>query len=140
MHRVPSVITLTPATAQIDTRDTLNMTVTINVPALPGGQLVNLSANNANVTVPVSVTVAEGNTTVGFQADSDLDLGNVTVTATATGLTGDSSTVQVEERLFGLTSPLVGIDRTVFATISLDRPAPNWWREHSICRWRTQVS
>ena len=120
----PSTITLTPATAQLDTRDTINLTVTLDQPALPGGQVIDLVASNANVTVPATVTVTQGNTTAGFVATSDLATGNVNVTASATGLIEDTSLLQVQVREFGLTSPLVGIDRTVFANIILDRPAP----------------
>lgn len=120
----PSVITMTPAAANIDTRDTLTLIITLDQPALPGGQLVDLVASNTTVTVPATVTVPQGATQTSFQADSDLALGGVTVTASAAGLTGDSSNIVVQNRLFGLVTPLVGIDRTVTATIILDRPAP----------------
>ena len=121
----PTTITLTPPTAQFDTRDTLGLTVTLDAPAPAGGILIDLLAGNDTVTVPPNVTVAAGATTAVFQAQSDLDIGNVNVTASAAGLTGDSSTLLVTERQFGLTSPLVGISRTVFGQIDLARPAPN---------------
>jgi hypothetical protein len=107
----PSMITLTPTTAQINTRDSLNLTVTLDQPALAGGQVISLGASNSIVTVPPTVTVPEDQTTVTFAAESGLDTGNVTVTASDTTLTSDSSTIQVRLREFALVSPLVGIER-----------------------------
>ncbi len=94
----PTTSKLTPETAQMDTRASLTMTVTLDQPALPGGQLVDLAASNSNVTVPANVTVPQGSTTANFQAVR-LDVGNVTVTASATGLTGDSSTNKTSTRV-----------------------------------------
>jgi hypothetical protein len=119
----PSAIALTPATAQIDTRDSLTLTITLDQPALAGGQIVDLVASNTIVTVPATATVAEGQTTATFVAESGLDTGNVTVTASATSLASDSSTIQVKLREFSLDSPLVGIGRTVTARIDLARAA-----------------
>ena len=121
----PTTITLTPPTAQFDTRDTLTLFVTLDAPAPAGGIVIDLLAGNDTVTVPPTVTVAGGATTANVQVQSDLDIGNVNVTASAAGLASDSSTLLVTERQFGLTSPLVGISRTVFGRIDLARPAPN---------------
>jgi len=120
----PDTVTLTPSPGQILTRSTLNMTVTLNAVAPSGGQVIDLATDNSFVSAPASVTVPGGSLSAGFQATSTNDLGITQVTASAVGFTGDVSSVEVIARDFNLSSPLVGIDRTVTATITLSQPAP----------------
>ncbi|MFH0728120.1 MAG: PKD domain-containing protein, partial [Pseudomonadota bacterium] len=120
----PTSVTLTPSPAQVPTQSTLVMTVTLDHPAQTGGQVIDLAATNALVTVPASVTVPQGALSTTFDVVSGLTTGDVEVSAMATGLTGDAATVTVIPRDFSLSSPLVGINRTVTASIHLTSPAP----------------
>ncbi len=120
----PDTIELTPSPAQLLTRSSLSMTVSLNAPAPAGGQIVDLGATNALVTLPTSVMVLEGELNSSFDIESDISTGSVDITASATGFTGDTSTVDVVIRDLNLSSPLVGIDRAVTAIISLPQPAP----------------
>jgi len=120
----PDTITLTPATGQLLTRGSLSMNVILNAEAPAGGQVINLAASNTLVSLPPTVTVLEGGLSAAFIIESDLDTGLVEISASAAGFTGDSSDVEVVVRGFSLSSPLVGIDRTVTASLSLPQPAP----------------
>jgi uncharacterized repeat protein (TIGR01451 family) len=120
----PTVVTLSPSPANIHVRGSLDMYVTLNTPALAGGQLVNLSAaNNSLVMVPASVTIPAGSLSTTFPVTSGNDIGTTTMTASATGLAGSTITVEVKLRSFTIVSPLVGINRAVTATITLDQSA-----------------
>ena len=120
----PTVLTMTPPSVGISTFGSTTFTVTLDEPALVGGQLVSLSSNDAAVTVPASVTVPQGDLFTTFDATSGVDTGSATISASATGLVGDSSTVTVTARTFSVVIPLVGIDRTVTADLTLPQPAP----------------
>ncbi|MBI5409122.1 MAG: tandem-95 repeat protein, partial [Nitrospirae bacterium] len=120
----PSKVTLSPKPAQMITRGSLTMTATLDNSAGAGGQLVELSASDSKITTPLSVTVPQGALSADFVIQSGTETGFADVTASSTGLTGDTSTVEVIARSFTLSSPLVGINRTVTAYISLAQPAP----------------
>jgi len=59
-------LTCTPAT--VSAAGVSACTVTLSSAALTGGLVVGVSSNNSNMTVPASVTVASGATSVGFSA------------------------------------------------------------------------
>ncbi len=120
----PHAIFVTPNPAAMQTRDSLALTVSLDALAGPGGQLVNLGASNAVVSVPPSVLVPQGTNSIGFTVTSGVADGQSVVTADAPGFTSGSSTVFVALREFNLVSPLVGLERTVTATLNLLRPAP----------------
>lgn len=120
----PDTIVLIPSPAQMLTRASLTMTVTLNAPAPAGGQVIDLSASDTIVTLPPTVTVLGGQLSANFDIESDVAIGSVDITASAVGFTGNTSMVDVVIRDLNLSSPLVGIDRTVTATISLPQPAP----------------
>jgi len=121
----PATVTLSPAPAQVPVRGgTLTMTATLDRAALSGGQLVNLSASNSIVTVPLSVTIPAGSLSTSFTVTSGNVTGSSVVTASAAGLAGSTATVDVQLRTFTLASPLLGLNRAVAATITLDLPAP----------------
>jgi len=71
-----------------------------------------------------SVFVPEGQIGANFTVTSGVEAGSVIVTGSAAGLMDGSSNVFVYLREFSLSSPLVGIERTVTATINLAQPAP----------------
>ena len=121
---LPTMVTLGPSPANIPVRGSLDMIVTLNAPALAGGQSVNLNSSNTLVTVPASVTIPAGNYSATFSATSGNNIGSADVTASATGLTGSTATVNVQLRTFTIASPLLGLNRAVAATITLDLPAP----------------
>ena len=100
------------------------MTATLNSFAPSGGQLINLSTGNL-LSAPASVTIPAGSLSTSFTVTSGNDNGTANVNASATGLTGSSVSVEIQVRGFTLVSPLVGIDRAVTATITLDQAAPS---------------
>jgi hypothetical protein len=123
---VGKVITLTAPTTSLVTRNRYPFTVGLAAPAGPGGQPVELAVTTGDmVTIPATVTVPEGKTSVNFDVETALATGTLTLTASAPGFTGDSKALIVAARTFSLYSPLVGIDRTVAARITLDQPAPS---------------
>ena len=123
---VGKVITLTAPTTSLVTRNSYPFTVGLAAPASPGGQPVELVVSASDlVTIPAVVTVPEGKTSVNFDVATSLATGTLTLTASAQGFTGDSKALTVAARTFSLYSPLVGIDRTVEARITLDQPAPS---------------
>ncbi|MEW5800484.1 MAG: PKD domain-containing protein, partial [bacterium] len=121
----PDIITLSPSLVSMLTRSTRTMNISLNSPAGTGGLDIDLSAGNALVTLPARVTVPQGQSSAAFTIASAVDTGSITVSASAAGLTGDDSSVTVQPRTFTLSSPLVGIDRTVRGTIALAQPAPS---------------
>ena len=123
---VGKVITLNAPTTTLVTRGSYGFSVSLAAPAAPGGQVIDLGVSIGGiVTIPATVTVPEGSTSVGFNVETGLGTGAVTLTASAPGFTSDSKGLNVSRRNFTLASPLVGIDRTVTATITLDQPAPD---------------
>ena len=120
---LPTSVTLSPSPAQMFVRGSLTMTATLNSVAPPGGQLVYLSAGNL-LTAPASITIPAGNPSTTFTVTSGNDSGNTSVNASASGLTGSTATVNVQLRSFTLVSPLVGINRAVTASITLDQASP----------------
>jgi len=121
----PDTIVLTPSPSQMLTRGSLTMTVTLNANAPTGGQIIDLAVDNTLLTIPATVTIPAGSSSAIFSATSGNDAGQVVVTASAANFTGDTSTVDIIDRDFSLSSPLVGIDRTVTASITLPTPAPS---------------
>ena len=71
-------------------------TVTVDAPAASGGLIVNLSTNNAALTVPASVTVPADATSAGFSATVSPVAASQTVTLTASaGSVSESFAVQL---------------------------------------------
>ncbi|MHC1725305.1 MAG: PKD domain-containing protein [Syntrophobacteraceae bacterium] len=121
----PTRVTIVPSPGQMNTRDTKQMTLTLDNPAPGGGQAVNIAYDNSLVTGPGSVTVPQGLISTTFEITSGNSTGPVLITASSTGLTGSTSTITVLARTFSIISPLVGIDRTVTGTITLTQAAPS---------------
>ena len=119
---LPTSVTLTPSPAQMFVRGSLTMTATLDSIAPPGGQLISLSAGSL-LTAPASITIPAGSLSTTFTVTSGNDNGTADVNASAAGLVGSTATVNVQLRSFTLVSPLVGINRAVTATITLDQPA-----------------
>jgi len=103
-------------------------TVTITSKAAPGGYVVALSSDNANITVPTEVTVPAGETTATFPVDFAVvaDDSNGVVTAQ---LNGSSKTSNVTVKAANITS--LGLSKTstaggndVTGTVTIDGMAP----------------
>lgn len=90
---IPHLVSLTPASGSAVTGGTLPMTVTLDIPAPPGGTVVDLSAT-AGGTVPVSVTVPADATTATFDFMAGGAAATSTVTATL-GVEVQTATVNV---------------------------------------------
>jgi Abnormal spindle-like microcephaly-assoc'd, ASPM-SPD-2-Hydin len=86
---VPLLTGLTCASGSITGAGTDICTVTLNIAAPSGGVAVSLASNNANVTVPASVTVAAGATSASFTANvaSVTTAQTASLTASAGGVT-----------------------------------------------------
>lgn len=103
-------------------------TVRINVAAATGGAVVAISSNNANVTVPGTVTIPSGSTFANFPIQTRVVANDQTATITASRA-GVTFTAQLEilaPTLVSLKiSPNVvkgGVSTT--GTVTLDKPAP----------------
>ncbi len=124
----PASLSCSPATLSAGTTSTC--TVTLNKPALGGGQVVTLSSNNAALTVPASATVAAGATSATFTATAGTPATAQTVTVTATaGGTAVRATVTISTsspRLTGLScSPTtLVVSGSVACSVSISAPAP----------------
>ncbi len=127
MNVGPSV-SLTPNPLNLTTSATGTLTVTLSSTATAAsGVTVALSSSNSTVaSVPASVTVAQNQTTAPVQVTSGTTAGAATITATASGFSNGTATVNVTARTMTLTpaSTLIGVGRTVNATLALAQPAP----------------
>ncbi|MBL8919844.1 MAG: DUF4215 domain-containing protein [Myxococcaceae bacterium] len=92
---VPTQVTLSPAMASVVSGSTTQLTVSIDLPAPSGGTSILLAATGMVGTVPMSVTIPEGqmSASVAF-ASTAMTMGQSTVTATL-GLSQATSTVNV---------------------------------------------
>ncbi|MGO9259554.1 MAG: Ig-like domain-containing protein, partial [Bryobacteraceae bacterium] len=84
-----SSVTCTPAS--LEPNATSTCTVTLDKAALTGGAAIQLSSNNPILTVPASVTVADGSTAANFSAMSASIPSNQTATVTADFNSGSHS-------------------------------------------------
>lgn len=89
---VPILVDIEPATTVLASGGTQTLTVTLDIPAQTGGELVALSLVPSTAgTVPGSVTVLQGQLTATFDyVDNGTFLGDVTITATHNGETLNS--------------------------------------------------
>jgi hypothetical protein len=87
--RVSPKSILLPTSAVVAPGATRSLTVALNAPAPAGGLVVALASSNAAVhTVPASVTVAEGKTSVVVANVRGISQGTATLTASADGFAG----------------------------------------------------
>ena len=102
--------------------------VTLNGTAPTGGILINLASNNANATVPVSVTVPKGASTANFTITTVPVSGTKTATITATqGAIVESAILTIgplAAELFRLNPDAVIGGTSSSGTIVLNGPAP----------------
>ncbi len=93
----PVVASLSIAPSTLVSGLTATGTVTLSGPAPTGGQIVNLSTNNAAVVVPATVTVPQGLTTATFTISTGTVPADVIVTVTAnTSLRSTTATLTVK--------------------------------------------
>ena len=104
-------------------------TVTLSAAAPAGGFQVSLSSNNANLTVPTSVTVAAGQTTATFSATGatvNADQTGVTITASAAGIIRTASVnllAPAQLRSVSCSLGTIGSNATSTCTAALSRVA-----------------
>lgn len=131
----PESVTITTATTPLSLspnplnlfgNDTGNMTVTLSAPAGANGQTVGLGSSNSSLaSVPASVNVLPNSSSATFQVLAGANAGSATITATAPGSTSGTATVVVTTRPMSLATdgPLLAINRTFNATVTLAQPA-----------------
>lgn len=123
---VPKSVTFAPST--VIGGNTSVGTVTLNVAAPTGGAVVQLKSTSSLVTVPTSVTIAEGQTTAPFDITTSVTprtvLANVQATAAGVRVTGvlTVSGVNVTSITLAPNSVLGGTSTT--GTVTLNTNAP----------------
>lgn len=108
----PSTVTLSPTTAAVAPNGTTQLTVTLDLPAPPGGTQVALAVAPANGTLPATVTVAENARSATFTYTDTAGSGSATVTATLLASTS-TATVTVS----------TGANHLVINEVDYDQPA-----------------
>lgn len=103
-------------------------TVTLTSKAAPGGYVVALSSDNANITVPAEVTVAEGQTTATFPVDfavvADDSDGAITAQLNGSSKSANVSLKAANVSSLGLSKTSTAGGNDVTGTITLDGKAP----------------
>lgn len=103
-------------------------TVTLTSKAAPGGYAVALSSDNASITVPVEVTVAEGQTSATFPVDFAVvaDDSNGVVTAQLNGSSQSSNVIVKAANItsLGLSKMSTAGGNDVTGTVTIDGMAP----------------
>ncbi|HVV88776.1 MAG TPA: thrombospondin type 3 repeat-containing protein [Kofleriaceae bacterium] len=118
----PSTVTLSPASASTTTGGTVHLTVTLDLPAPPGGTMVTLSQQPGDAgTIPAMVTVAEDHQSVSFDYVDGGTAQSATVTATLGGSTSSSmitiSAVQAHLVINEVDYDQVGTDNAEYVEI-----------------------
>ena len=122
----PPALTLSPDPLQLFVGGSGTMGVILGAPAGSGGQVVTLSSSNSTIaSVPASVTIAAGNQGISFQVTAGANVGSVDITASAAGLAATNATVVVSPLTMSVApdSPLLAINRSFNATVTLVQPA-----------------
>ena len=120
-------ISLSPNPLNLLANNTGVMTVTLSSPAGTNGQVVTLASSSPTVaSVPASVTVPSGTSSISFQVTAGGSAGTTTITASATGATSGNASVVVTTRPMSLTpdSPLLAVNRSFNATVTLAQAVP----------------
>jgi len=124
---VAMFITLTPDPLNLLTNEAGELTVTISTVAGAGGVVINLSSDNpALASIPASVTIPQGLSSVTTTVTAGSSAGAAIITAAASGFTTDTASVNVSERVLSISleGPLVGVGRTISGLVNLGQPAP----------------
>lgn len=132
---IQQTLTVTPITFNVNVTQTsivggqvADGTVTLTQPAPTGGVSINLASDHPNATVPVSVTIGQGNTTAAFTVLTTPVAVTATVTITASYQTSNANDTFVlrAPRVITLTlspSSVAGGSNST-GTITLDGNAP----------------
>jgi hypothetical protein len=122
---VQANLSFTPAIATVGVGSIVNLTLAVSGTAPQGGLSVSLSSNNTNLaTVPLSVTIQQGQSTVNVPVTGVAQGGPVTITAQAnvSGIANATATINVSPLLTITTSSLpngvvqIAYNTTVSAT------------------------
>ena len=97
----PRIPTLSPMSTSVGLNDTVDLTVTLNVPAPAGGQLVGLATAPAIcASVPVDTVVPAGELSVDFTVTAGACVGTEIVTASIGAATSDSTVNVIDAPVF----------------------------------------
>ncbi len=106
---IPQVVALSPATATGSPNGTITLTVSLDIPAGAGDDVVGLSASpGITASVPASVTVLQGEVEATFDVTLGADAGTETITAS---LNGADATADIEVIAGGLVINEVDYDQ-----------------------------
>ncbi len=120
---VPEIV-LAPSSSDVLTRESVAMTITLNVAAAVGGQVIDLASDDAGVVVPATALVAEGELTAGFDAQVGVAAVTAQITASAPGFIESTASITSQLRDLSVSAPTPSILQTVTASVTLVEPAP----------------
>jgi len=102
-------ISFSPSPLDLNANQAGTLSVTIGQVAGTGGVIVNLTSSNSGiVTVPSTVTIPAGSSTVAFTATAQLTAGTATITGSATGYTTGSVTANITVNSMSMPNVTVG--------------------------------
>ena len=122
------LMTVAPAVLGVRSFSQGQFTVTVALPAGPGGLVVSLQPTPAGLTtIPATVTVPEGQTSASVSVTTGAVLGSGTVLVTAGGYDPATLQLNVTARTgqVELVNTLIGVGRTTVGQVVLDEPAPS---------------
>ncbi len=117
--------TFNPATTNINLTTSTNTTLNISAPAPVGGITFTLKSDNPAVaTVPASVTVIQGGTSVPVPI-TGVGAGSTTIRADSTGITEATGTVNVASAIsVGGTNTGINLETYTYISLPVSPPAP----------------
>jgi hypothetical protein len=124
----PRGVTLTPPASSVLTFETVTLTVSLESQAPAGGLLLTLHSSDDTVALPPpDVTVPAGQTSATFDVVTFANAGTASIAASVAGAQPGTATITVGLRTLSLTleAPVVGVNRTIDATVTLAQPAPS---------------
>ena len=116
-----------PSKATVGTNQTVPLQLSLSTPAGAGGVTVMLmSSDTTKVTVPASVTIAQGATAPATQpVATGVNFGSATITASANGLIGATESITVSDTLsFSPATLTLATGATMNLNLTLSSPAP----------------
>jgi Putative Ig domain/Galactose oxidase, central domain len=122
----PPAVTLSPDPLNLVVGTSGSMAVILAGAATGNGQVVTLASSDSTIaSVPASVTVLAGTQGVGFQVTAGANAGSAVISASIPGSPAANASVVVSPLTMSvaLDSPLLAINRSFNATVSLVQPA-----------------
>jgi hypothetical protein len=122
----PPAVTLTPDPLNLIVGASGTLDVFLATAASGDGQVVTLTSSNSTIaSVPASVTVPAGEQGTPVQVTSGTNSGTATITASITGFPSANAAVIVSPLSMTVApdSPLLAVNRSFHATVTLNQPA-----------------